>query len=87
MSKESLSKELANFQKKDLKEINENLNKMFENWKLGEEEQIQFEFEEENELRLTSKQTKQQSACLLKTFKTKLEQLVEEINYKYCPDM
>lgn len=35
MSKESLSKELANFQKKDLKEINENLNKMFENWKLG----------------------------------------------------
>lgn len=38
MSKESLSKELANFQKKDLKEINENLNKMFENWKLSEEE-------------------------------------------------
>ena len=29
MDKGSLSKELANFQKKDLKEVNENLNKMF----------------------------------------------------------
>lgn len=37
MSKESLSRELANFQKKELKEINEGLNKMFEEWNIGEE--------------------------------------------------
>jgi hypothetical protein len=87
MSKESLSRELANFQKKDLREINENLSKMFEKWKIQEEEEVEFAFEEESQLRLTSKPTKAESACLLKTFKSKLEQLVEEINYKYCPDM
>ena len=87
MSKQQLARELNIFQKKDLAEVNEGLNKIFENLKIREddEEQIEFDFEDENELRLTSKHDEARS--LLDTCKSKLEQLIQEINYKYCPDM
>lgn len=36
---------------------------------------------------MTSKASKEEADSLLQTVKSKLEQLIEEINYKYCPDM
>ncbi len=37
-------------------------------------------------LRLTSKKS-DETAELLVTFKSKLQQIIEEINYKYCPNL
>ena len=58
MSKEELGKGLkilANQQ--DLKEVNAGLNKVFEalNIRESDEEEIEFEFEDDNDLRLTHK--------------------------------